>query len=298
MLAARIHEWGGEPVVDDVPEPQAGPGERLVEIEAAAVAHIDATIASGTFPLRPELPYTGGMEGAGRLVETGERVRFRGVLGAWAERVAVPAAALVPVPEGVALELAATFFSPCTTAHVALYDVGALQPGERVGVRGARGAVGSLTVQLAVRAGAEVVATARTEEKAAAIPTGAVRLVGDEGIENVDLLVDMVGGEDLGALVMRAVRPGGRVALVGYASGTHATFDLPNLLARDVRLLPVNMMRRQESVRARAAELLEELRTGELHLDVTTFPFEHAAEAMRALLESRVQGKVALLVRA
>lgn len=306
--AARLHAWNAAPVVEDVPEPVAEEGESLVEMTAAAVAHIDLTVAGGTFAFRPPLPYIPGTEGAGRIVRSGRfpvgaPVRLRGAGvglrrdGTWAELAAVPDGALTPVPEDVDLTLAAAFFSPCVTAHAALHEIGDLQAGERVAVTGAAGAVGAMTVQLALAAGAsEVIGLEPTDERAALVPAGARAVAGAGDVRDVDLLVDMAGGPGLPDLVTGAVRPGGRAVLVGYAAGTRATFELPALLAADVRLLPMNLIRWSPRLGDVAGVLLRRVASGELTLPLTLLPLEDAAEALAQVREGRARGRIALTV--
>jgi NADPH:quinone reductase len=312
MLAARIHAWGEPPVVQEVDDPVTGDDEALVRVAAAAVGHVDRDIMGGGFFRHPPLPYVPGVEGAGFVVRSarfpeGAEVWFRGAglgtvtNGTWAELAAVREVALMPVPAGVELPVAGTFFSAATSAHVALYDVGEIRPGERVAVRGAAGAVGALAVQLAIRAGAsDVVGVVSRPDRA--IPDGARQLVAGPGLadelrgegDGVDLLVDTVGGAGLEELV-QGVAPGGRIVLVGYTAGTRTELDLSRLMQRDVRLLPLNMIRRERAARAAAGELLEELGRGELRLEVTTFPLADVERALDALASGEVSGRVALV---
>jgi len=199
----------------------------------------------------------------------------------------------------VAPEVAGTFFSSATSAHAALLDVGELQEGERVAVRGAAGAVGSLAVQLALRAGAsEVIGIVSRPDRR--IPDGARMVVagpdfaGEAFGEGVDLLVDTVGGPGLEDLI-QAVAPGGRIVLVGYTAGTRTELDLSRLMQRDVRLLPLNMIRREHAARAAVAGLLEQLARGELALEVTTFPLSEVGRALAALEAGDVSGRIALV---
>ena len=108
MRAALLHDWGTEPVVEEVPVPARGDGATLVAIEAASVGHLDLTIASGQFRIRPPLPHIGGVEGCGRVVasgtlEPGTRVLIRGAgvgivkPGCWADQVVVADRALRPI---------------------------------------------------------------------------------------------------------------------------------------------------------------------------------------------------------
>lgn len=265
----------------------------------------------GRIALSISPPYVPGTDGAGTVVTSpahaaGTPVRIRGGGvgvtrdGTWAELVAVPDAALSPLPEGVPPELAATFYSPAATA--ALAHVGDLRRGEHVVVTGAAGAVGSLAVQLALRAGGAVTAVVGAEARRAAVPPGAAVVVG-RGAEAAvqlsagpppDLLVDTVGGPGLADLVA-AVRPGGRVALVGYTAGTQVTIDLARLLQADVRLLPVNLLRLAGPAAELAPGLLADLVAGRLRLHVATFPLTRAAAALDHLVGGAATGRVALL---
>jgi NADPH:quinone reductase-like Zn-dependent oxidoreductase len=307
MRAARVHAWGADPAVDDAPEPEAGAGETLVAVAAAAIAHIDLTVASGEFAHRPPLPYVPGTEGAGMVVASarfgpGTSVRIRGEgVGLWrdgtcAALAAVPDGALFAVPAEADLRLAAAFLSPCLTAHVALHDVGGLAPGERVLVTGASGAVASVAVQLALRAGAEVVAVSRDPERArGALPAGAAVVAPDDldaAGAPFDLLLDTVGGPLLPGLVLRRVRPGGRAVLVGYAAGEEATFALPLLMAADVRLLPMNLIRRGAGRERAAGELLAALTRGDLTLATTVVGLDELPSALAMIRDGTAAGRV------
>ena len=190
MAALRVFAFGEAPRLGQVPVPEPGPKDVLVELAASVVSHHDLTVARGDFSLRPDLPYIPGLEGAGRVVRVGAEVdpaRIRpgmsvrvygGGLGAtrpgtWAEYAAVTARAVTPVPETLDLPLAAACGSVAATAWTAAIDLGALQTGERLGVTGASGAVGSLVLQLAARHGARSsVGWVRSPEKAGFLPAG------------------------------------------------------------------------------------------------------------------------------
>jgi NADPH:quinone reductase len=312
MRAARVHAWASDPAVVDVPDPGAAEGETLVRMAAASVAHIDLTVAGGDFFMRPELPYVPGTEGAGTVVRSGRfaqgaivRIRGAGVGltrdGTCAQLAAVPDDALHELPPGTDLELAAAFFSPCVTAYAALHDVGGLRAGERVAITGASGAVGSVSLQLAAQAGAgAIVAVTRDPARLRALPEGAAVVtegaaaVSAAAPEGVDLLVDTVGGTLLPALATRCVRPGGRAVLVGYAGGEATTLALPALLAADVRLLPMNLIRRGAGLEHVADELLCALARGELALPRTVFALERIAEALEHVRAGTAVGRVVL----
>ncbi|MGW4489500.1 quinone oxidoreductase family protein [Amycolatopsis sp. NPDC004368] len=312
MRAARFHGWGTTPVVEDVPEPVRGPGELLVRVDAAAVAHLDVTVSSGEFGLKPRLPYIGGVEGAGVVIDSdadsgmaeGTRVMLRGAGlgmkrdGTWAEFVSVPSKAAMRLDLPLAPEVAATFFVPATTGYVAVHDVGVVQPDDHVIVAGAGGAVGSMVTQQALGIGAHVVAVVADDDARARVPagaetvaltdTGAIRALAEERPASV--LVDTLGGP---GLIERArwVRPGGRAVLIGYVLGSGVELDLSTWLLDDVSFLPVNMIRRERRAREIAGQLLEQLSSGTLRIDTQDFALEDIAEAVDALRGGRLRGR-------
>ncbi|OHV44642.1 NADPH:quinone reductase [Pseudofrankia sp. BMG5.36] len=323
MRAVRVHGWGGPLRVDDVPVPRRGEGETLVRVEAAAVAHLDLTVASGNFTIKPELPYVGGVEGCGVVVESdalepGTRVLLRGGGlglirgGTWAEYVVTRSKTLVPAVEGLSPELGACFFVPTTTAHVALHEVGRIgawgvegvekTSDEVVVVAGAAGAVGSMVVQLALRAGCSVIGLVAREEQRGLVAPGAEAIAADQADRlaalakdrTATLLVDTVGGADLPGRCTW-VRPGGRAVLVGYVAGTDIDIHLPNWLLDDVALLPVNMIRREVAAREHAHALAEMLVSGDLTLGVESFPMEEAGRAIDLLAAGRVGGRAVIV---
>ena len=311
MRAARFHAWGAAPVVEDVSRPLREPGRVLVEVQASAVAHLDATVSGGDFGMRPELPYIGGVEGAGVVLEAdadgpapGTQVVLRGgglgVLrdGTWTERVSVSAKAVMPLARPLPPEIAASFFVPATTAYVALHDVARLTEGEEVIVVGAAGAVGSMVVQQALAAGAQVTGVVR---EPTGVPEGAT-VISAEDADAVArlaaerpaaLLVDTIGGRAL-AERTRWVRPGGRAVVIGYTAGPRTELDLPSWLLDDVALLPVNMIRREKRARELADGLVGLLADGALSVAVQKFALADAAQALERLRSGRVRGRAVL----
>jgi NADPH:quinone reductase len=289
MKSMRVHAWGEAPRLEELPEPEPRPGRTLVRMAATTVSHLDRSIAAGGFLRHPPLPYVPGVEASGTVLQSerfavGARVWLRGAGlgtvedGTWCETISAPDAAIGLLPEAIAMRLGAAFFSPCTAAWVALFSVGALQAGERVLISGASGAVGGVAMQLARDAGARVtVADGATDDAPAAF----------------DLLVDAVGGPPLAALLARLV-PGGRAILVGYTAGRRVELDLAELMQRDVRLLPLNMLRREAEARAAAPELLARLADGRLSLSLRLFALSQAAEAMTWIAERGHRGRAVL----
>ncbi|MDP9919664.1 NADPH2:quinone reductase [Variovorax boronicumulans] len=291
MKAVRIHGFDAAPVLEDVADPVARPGRTLVRMQAATVGHIDRTVWQGRFLQHPPLPYTPGVEAAGVVVASeryaeGQRVWLRGsglgtlFDGTWCELIDAPDDALGVLPDAVPMTLGAAFFSPTTSAWVALHEVARLQSGEQVLVTGASGAVGSLVMQLARDAGC----IATPVDPKAAPPEAA----------SADLLIDTVGGDVL-ATALPAVRPGGRAVLIGYTAGPTMHLDIAHFLQRDVALLPLNMFRREAAGRAAAPELLARLADGRLHLDVQSFALADAALALDWIAQRGHRGRAVLV---
>ena len=284
MKAVRIHGFGAAPVLEDMDDPQPRAGRTVVRMAAATVGHIDRTVWSGGFLRHPPLPYVPGVEAAGTVVASeryavGQRVWLRGAGlgttadGTWCELIDAPDEALGHLPDPVDMALGSAFFSPCTSAWVALHEIAKLEAGERVRVTGASGAVGSMVVQLARDAGAEVVT---------------------EAGEPVTLLVDTVGGPVLEA-ALPGVTPGGRAVLVGYTAGNTLALDIAHFLQRDVALLPLTMFRREAAGRAAAPELLARLADGRLKLEVKRFGFDEAAAALEWITQRGHRGRAVLV---
>lgn len=314
MRAARLHSFGQPPVIDEVDVPSRDSGQTLVRIDAAALGHLDMTVASGNFDVRPSLPHIGGTDGAGTVVESdtfepGTRVLVRGggiglfKNGCWAEYVVAADKAFTPFDSGLAPEVAATFLLPSTTGYVAVHDVADVRVGERVIVSGASGAVGSMAAQFALLAGAsEVIGVVPREDQVALLPEGVTPIVG-RGAEVAEalgpdpvaeVLIDTLGGDALPHLLGRVV-PGGRAALIGYTLGTQLTIDLPNWLLSDVAILPVNMIRKTARQAELAPELISRLVAGDIGLAVQQFPLDDIADALQLMREGKVAGRAVVV---
>ncbi|AYF77979.1 zinc-binding alcohol dehydrogenase family protein [Nocardia yunnanensis] len=314
VLVSQLRDWGTTVVVEEAEvAAEAAGGWAVVAMEAAALTHLDLTVMSGRFSYRPTLPFTPGTAGVGRVLSGDPAVRGRRVLirgagvglelpGTWAQRVTVPTSALRVIPERVDAALAATCYSPMTTAWAAAGPVGDIKPGQRVLVTGAAGGVGSMTVQLAARAGAHVIALVRNEADAAAVPPAAAEiLTGGADLAarlrehgGVDVVLDTVGGDTV-PTVLPAIEPGGRVVMIGYVGGKTLTVDLPTLLAADVALLPMNMVRRHVPDDV-FDTLLTELGAGTLTLQTNTYPFTGINEALAARTSGSIKGTLALIM--
>lgn len=223
----------------DWPEPQAGPGEVVIAAEAIGVNFPDGLLVQGLYQMKPEPPFVPGMEMAGPVVALGEgvssvkvgdRVATLGTLGAYAEKMAASAKTVFPLPDGVSFEDACALMCGYGTSHYALKQRGQLQPGETLCVLGASGLTGIAAVQIGKAMGATVIGVASTEEKRQiARDAGADIVLGYDNLKDdlkkategkgVDVAFDPVGGDSFDALA-RSMAWGGRLLVIGFASGT------------------------------------------------------------------------------
>lgn len=246
----------GDPVRLSVVEeatPVPGPGEVVVEVAAASATFVDGLIARGLYQVLPTLPYTPGMAVAGRVAVVGDGVSDCDAAkvgvpvvalmmghGGFASHVLLPAEALVPVPDTVNLAVAASAVENYSTVVFAVTRRVAIAPGENVVVLGAGGAIGLAAVDVAHGLGAVVVAVASSEEKrAAARAAGADVAIDYADLKNsiraqtnggADVVLDPVGGEASEA-ALRGLAAGGRLCVIGFASG-----EIPKLPANFVLL--------------------------------------------------------------
>ncbi|WP_232702015.1 quinone oxidoreductase family protein [Halobacterium wangiae] len=321
MQTIEVTEFGDDDVLARVERdrPEPGPGEVLIDVEAAGVNFADVMQRRGHYHGGPEPPYVPGMEAAGTVAavgdgadrEVGERVVAMVGGGGYAEYVTAPALALFDVPESMSFAEAAGFPVQFLTAHHCLHDWGGLDADESVLVHAAAGGVGTAAVQLADHHGAEVFGTASTAEKLAL----AERLGCDHPINytevefsevthdltdgaGIDLVLDGVGGETFRESV-DALSHFGRVVAYGAASGEPGTVDTATLLFGNKSVegfhLGQAMERDPERVYAAVPELSALLRDDVLEVVVgQTFDLADAAEAHRALENRETTGKVVL----
>ena len=220
--------------VRDVPEPTAGDGEVLVEVHRVGISFPDLLLSKGEYQLKPEPPFTLGVDFAGVVVggtglEPGQRVCGVGGWGGAAELVASPVDSTFALPEATSYDEGAALPMNYLTADFTLADRAGLRAGETVLVHGAAGGVGTASIQVAKGMGARVIAVVSTEEKAqvarAAGADEAVLLDGfKEAVQGltggggVDVVVDVVGG-DAFTDSLRVLAPQGRLMVVGFAAG-------------------------------------------------------------------------------
>ncbi|WP_329066930.1 zinc-binding dehydrogenase [Amycolatopsis sp. NBC_01480] len=312
MRAVWLGEFGGPGVLvaGEAPDPVAGPGQVLVEVAFSNVTFVETQFrASGSGPFTPVLPMIPGNGVGGVISRVGEGVGLglvgkrvvtsTGGAGGYAQRVAVDASLVFPVPDALSLDVAVALLADGRTA-TGLVHAASVRPGERVLVEAAAGGVGSLLVQLAKAAGAEVVAAAGGAEKVArARELGADFAVDytepgwPEKAGEVDVVFDGVGGE-IGTTAFSLLRPGGRMARYGLASGTWAEVSEEDARARGVTL--VGSIGDAAALRGFTESALAAAAAGDLTPVIgQRFPLADAAEAHAAIEARATFGKTLLV---
>jgi len=287
----------------DVPEPEPGPGQVVVQIRAAGVNYADVLIREGRYPQPPPLPFVPGSEVAGET-EDGRRVIgfVREGGGGYAERAVVDEEWLFDLPEDAGFEHGAAFLLAFLTAWLPLTRQARVTAGSRVLVTAAAGGVGSAGVQVASALGAEVVGAVGSEEKlehVRALGATAVTYEQLAELEPFDAILDQVGG-DLFTAGLKLLRPLGTIVGIGFAGGLWQPLDPALLVGRNVSAsgfyLGRFMKLQPDVVRAAALELIDLWSEGALAPSVgATFALEEADAALRSVAERRSVGKVVLL---
>jgi NADPH2:quinone reductase len=297
-------------------------GQVRVAIHAAGINFPDILMAAGEYQLKPELPFTPGVEAAGEVVEVdgaakgvavGDRVIVKMRHGAYADEAVVAPSQLTPMPSAFDYAEGATFLAAYGTAYHALIDRGQIKPGEVLLVHGAGGGVGLAAVEMGKLLGATVIAAASSEEKlAVAQAKGADHLVlyGREPFgaavkritdgRGADVVFDPVGGE-IFENSLRCIAWGARLLVIGFTGGIGlARTNL--LLMKGASVLGV---RAGEAVRrnpaagaARIKALLDWAEAGKIRPHLSQrLPLEDYAQAMRLLIDRKAIGRVALMMR-
>jgi NADPH:quinone reductase len=317
----------GEPqdlVVEDVPPPPlTGDGVRI-RVRAAGLNFADTLIIAGKYQVKPAPPFTPGFEVAGEVIEVGPQVsrvrpgdRVLAVVdwGGFAEQVVAPEATTFPMPPSVDPVAAAGFAVAYGTSHLGLTHRAGLAAGETLLVHGAAGGVGITAVEIGKRLGATVIATAGGRDKLN-VPAeyGADHLI-DYRTEDirarvlemtngrgVDVVYDPVGGAAFDAS-LRCTVAGGRILVVGFASGTVPQIPANILLVKNLTVIgyawgPYHTLA-PAAMAASFSQLLDWLAAGRVRPHVSaTFPLDRAVEALTRLKDRKSTGKVVLTVGA
>jgi putative PIG3 family NAD(P)H quinone oxidoreductase len=324
MRAVHVPEPGGVDalVVADLPAPEPGPGEVLVDVVASAVNRADVLQRQGFYDPPPGATRVLGLECSGRVaalgagvegLEVGQEVCALLSGGGYAEQVVVPAGQVAPVPEGVDLVTAGGLMEVFCTVWSNVFMTAGLREGETLLVHGGSSGIGTCAIQVATALGARVAVTAGTPEKLQACrDLGAdvlinyreqdfVEALSGAGVRP-DVILDNMGAKYLERNV-RALNTGGRLVVIGLQGGTKAELDLGRLLAKRASVTATSLRARlAEEKAAIVADTVEHvwplLERGTVRPVVhRTVPLEDVREAHQVLEDSSHVGKVLLRVR-
>jgi len=306
--------------IQEVPDPQPGPGDIVLDVRPAGLNFPDTLIIEGKYQFRPDLPFVPGGEASGVVsavgsevsrLSVGDEVIAMAVSGAFAEKWVVDANTVMQKPASLDFRQAAGFGLTYGTSYYALKQRAGLQPGERLLVLGAAGGVGSAAVDLGKAMGARVIAAASTSDKLAY----AVELGADESINytkedfrdrireltggaGVDVVYDPVGG-DLSEPALRSMAWNGRFLVVGFAAGSIPEIPLNLPLLKGISIAGVFWgswtKRDPAGSAANFSELFSMVDEGTLHPQVSeVFPLGRFVKAFGALTGRKAKGKVVL----
>jgi NADPH2:quinone reductase len=293
-------------------------GEVKIRLRAAAVNFPDILMVQGKYQLKPELPFSPGMEGAGDVVAIGASVARVGVgdrvvvgarFGCYAEEIVVPEQTVRALPAGMDYAHGAAYPAAYLTAYVALVRRGELQAGETLLVHGAAGGVGLAAVDVGKLLGARVIATASSAEKRAFLQSyGADHVLASSGFRDevkaltngrgADVIYDPVGG-DVFDESMRCIAFNGRLLVIGFTSGRIPSVSVNMPLIKGFSVVGVRAGEYGRQFPERGAENIRMIdgwaAAGRIRPHVCAqIPLERAHEALRLLQERRVIGKAVL----
>lgn len=307
-------------VLEEIEAPTPGENQVVIRVHAAGVNFPDALIIQNLYQFKPPLPFSPGGECAGVIeavgsgvtqVKPGDRVLALTGHGAFAEQVLVDAKALVPLPPDVDFVTAAAFMMTYATSYHALQDRGALKAGETLLVLGASGGVGLAAIEIGKALGATVIAAASSQEKLSICQDHGADLLLNYTKEDlkervkeltkgkgVDVVYDPVGG-DYTEAALRSCAWRGRLLVVGFANGQIPKLPANLTLLKGCSIVGVfwgDYARREPKSNAAALQTLFTWRKeGKLRPHIFgVYPLERGAEAIRALMNRSVSGKLVI----
>ncbi len=320
MKAILCHRFGtpDDLVIEDVPDPVAGPGEVVAKVEAVGLNFFDTLMIAGKYQTKPPFPFSPGGEFAG-VVESigpgvtafkaGDRVMGYTNFNAARERTVVPADRIVRIPDDLDFERAAALTITYGTAYYALKYRAHMQANESLAVLGAAGGVGLAAVELGRIMGARVVACASSDEKldfarahgahhvvnyANEDLRGALKRIGGE--HGIDVVFDPVGGS-FSEPALRSLAWEGRHLVIGFAAGEIPKVPLNLVLLKSCDVVGVYwgawVRHEAEHYKAALGQLAHWCAQGKLSCHIQkTYPLAETPAALKALADRRVMGKL------
>lgn len=321
MKAIVCHEYGAVSDLryEDVPDPVPGDGEVLINANAIGVNYPDGLLIQGLYQMKPETPFTPGMEAAGTVeavgsgvaqFKPGDRVVAMVDHGAYAEKVSAPVTRVFALPDTMSFDDACALMCAWGTAHHALRQRAQLQSGETLLVLGGAGSTGLAAISIGKAIGARVIAVASTETKRtaclesgadAALPYKDLRdaLKNQTGGRGVDVAFDPVGGAAF-EVAARAMARNGRLLVVGFASGEIPKLAANLVLLKESSVVGVfwgNFVNKEPEVYAENnRELFDWHARGVIRTRIDeSRPLSDAAAALQRILDRGAVGKTILI---
>lgn len=305
-------------VVEEIPDPEAGPGEVVVRVRAAALNFFDTLITRGKYQTKPELPFSPSGEIAGVVeavgagvtgVAVGDRVAAAVGYGGAREKVVVPAESLIPIPSAVSDEVASAVSVTFGTATHGLKDRGRVKPGEWVAILGASGGAGQAALEIAKLMGARVIAGASSDDKLEICRAmGADEVVNYDAVDLKDALKSLTGGRGVDVVydcvggkyaepAVRALAWEGRFLVVGFAAGDIPKLPLNLLMLKGADAIGVfwgeAVRRHPAGHRANMIEVLDWVAAGKLAPRIqATYPLADIREAIGVIDRREAVGKI------
>jgi len=316
MRAVEITQPGGPEVLKpaDRPKPSPKPGEILIKVAAAGVNRPDVLQRMGMYPVPPGASDLPGLEIAGEVVDTGEKVCALVAGGGYAEYCVAPQAQVLPVPKGLTMIQAASLPETFFTVWSNVYDRARLAPGESFLVQGGSSGIGVTAIQMAAATGNRVFATAGSDDKVAAcMRLGATEafnyktqdfekeLLRATGGKGVNVILDMVGG-DYVPRELKCLADDGRLVFIAYLRGPKAEINIDTVMRRRLTISGSTLRPRPVEFKGAIARSLREkiwplIEAGRIKPEIyQTFPLEQAADAHRLMESSQHIGKIVLTV--
>lgn len=321
MRAVQVIQTTGPSGVElrEIPDPELKPGQVIVRVHSVGVAFPDLLLSKGQYQMKPEIPFTLGVDIAGTVEAVGEGVtgfevgqRVSGVVphGGASDLVALPSDSVFPLPDALSYDEGAALPMNYLTVEFSLYERGGLQKGENVLVLGAAGGVGTAAIQVAKGMGANVVAVVSSEEKA-----GVAREAGADEVvvlssdvsfrdqvkaatngQGIDVIVDPVGG-DIFTDALRTLRAQGRLLVVGFAAGSIPEIKVNRLLLNNIDVRGVAWgayaWARPGYMREQWDRLVPMIENGTIRPTVgATYPLEQFTQALEDLDGRKAIGKL------
>jgi NADPH2:quinone reductase len=326
MRVVLVREFGGieNASLREMPKPRPKAGEVLLETHAVSVNFVDLVMMSGSYQFKPALPFVPGKLPVGVVAavgdgvnnfKVGDRALMMAESGGFAEFCALAETQCVHIPASLPFIEAAAMALVYDTAYFALKHRGRMEPGETVLVLGATGGVGLAAIQLAKAFGGKVLAAVASKDKADIVRDAGADAIVDLSVpdlhenlraqvfaltdkKGVDIIIDMLGGDMFDAAV-RALAWCGRLIVIGFASGRIPSLKMNYVLVKNIEVSGMQISdyrkRRPSDMQACFTDIYAMHAAGKLKpLPTTTYPIEQFADALRAIKDRTVRGRIVL----